>query len=242
MLAVNDLRVRIAGDDKEVLRGVSLDVKEGEVVAIMGPNGSGKSTLAYALMGHPKYEVVSGSALFDGDDLLSLAPDARARKGLFLSFQYPQSVAGVTLQEFLRAAYNSVHTPLSVPKFRRLLREKMALLQMKPEFATRYVNDGWSGGEKKRGEVLQLTILNPRLALLDETDSGLDIDAIKIVSEGINQARKANPQLAVVVITHYRRILDYIRPDRVLVLVDGVVKEVGGPELVDRLETHGYQD
>ncbi len=240
VLEVKDLHVKIADTEKEILKGVSFTINKGETVALMGPNGSGKSTLAYALMGHPRYEITSGSVVFRGKDLTELEADERAQLGLFLSFQYPSTVAGVTVQNYLRAAYNSIHEPLSVPKFRRLLKEKMEALSMDTSFADRYVNEGWSGGEKKRGEILALSILEPSLAVLDETDSGLDIDAIRIVSEGVNAAKSEREEMSTLIITHYKRILEYINPDRVIILLQGRVVQEGGPELVDKLEAEGY--
>lgn len=240
VLEVKDLRVKIADTDNEILKGVTFTIQEGETVALMGPNGSGKSTLAYALMGHPRYEITSGTATFKGKDISELEADERAQLGLFLSFQYPSTVAGVTVQNFLRAAHNSVKEPLSVPKFRRYLKDKMESLKMDASFADRYVNEGWSGGEKKRGEILALSVLEPSLAVLDETDSGLDIDAIRIVSEGVNAAKSEHPEMSVLIITHYKRILEYINPDRVIILLNGRVVQEGGPGLVDKLEAEGY--
>ena len=241
ILEVKNLCVNIAGEDTKILHDVSFTIKKGETVALMGPNGSGKSTLAYALMGHPKFAVVSGEVLLDGEDLLEMEPDERARAGLFLSFQYPSAVTGVKLADFLRAAYNAVTAEkLSVPKFRRLLKEHMQELRMDESFAERYVNDGWSGGEKKRGEILQLRVLEPKLAVLDETDSGLDIDAIRTVSQGVTSAQENNPDMSVIIITHYKRILEYIKPDRVVVLHKGRLVEEGGVELVHKLEEQGY--
>ncbi len=240
MFEIKNLCVSIKEDNKEIIKGLNLKIKDGEVVALMGPNGSGKSTLANALMGHPKYKT-SGQALIDDDNILLLSPDKRARKGLFLSFQYPHSIPGVTMSNFLRTAYNSTHEPpLTIAKFRRLLKDKMSVLGMDLSFTKRYVNKGWSGGEKKRGEILQLLILNPRIAVLDETDSGLDIDAIRIVSEGINKAKENNPSMSIILITHYKRILEYIKPDRVVVLVNGNIVESGNYELVEKLEQEGY--
>ena len=240
LLEIQDLHVSV--EDTEIIKGLSFEIQEGETVALMGPNGSGKSTLAYALMGHPKYAITQGTVTFRGKDLDDLEPDERAQLGFFLSFQYPSAVAGVKLSDFLRAAYNNTHPDdkLSLPKFRRKLREEMDALDMDMSFADRYVNDGWSGGEKKRGEILQLRVLKPRLAVLDETDSGLDIDAIRIVSDGVNGAQEDNPGMGVLIITHYKRILEYIQPDRVLILVDGRLVEEGGSELVDKLEDEGY--
>ncbi len=240
LLEIQDLHVNV--EDTEIIKGLNLTIREGETVALMGPNGSGKSTLAYALMGHPKYEITSGSVSFRGKDLLDLEPDERAQLGFFLSFQYPSAVPGVKVSDFLRAAYNNTHpeSKLSLPKFRKRLRDEMKVLDMDSSFADRYVNEGWSGGEKKRGEILQLRMLEPALAVLDETDSGLDIDAIRIVSKGVNQVREQHPKRSFLIITHYKRILEYIQPDRVLILVDGAIVEEGGSELVDKLEEEGY--
>ena len=241
-LEVNNVHVNHKESGKEIVKGVSLIVGKGEIVALMGPNGSGKSTLSYGLMGHPNYEITGGSAKLEGKELKELSPDERAKTGLFLSFQHPATVAGVTVQSFLRAAYNAMkETPLSVPKFRKLLKEKMEILKMDTSFADRYVNEGFSGGEKKRNEILQLSILQPKVAILDETDSGLDIDAIKIVASGVAAARKENPDMGILIITHYKRILEHIKPDRVLVMMSGRIVERGGPELADHLEEHGYE-
>lgn len=241
ILEVKDLTVKIADDDTEILKGLSFSIDTSETVALMGPNGSGKSTLAYALMGHPNYEVVSGQVLLDGEDILEMEPDERAQAGLFLSFQYPSAVPGVRFSDFLRAAYNATHDEkLSLPKFKRALKKHMQELGIDESFADRYVNDGWSGGEKKRGEILQMRMLEPRLAVLDETDSGLDIDAIRTVSQGIKDSQKSNPQMATIVITHYKRILEYLEPDRVLIIHDGRIVEEGTHDLVHKLEDEGY--
>lgn len=232
-------------EDKPILRGVNLTVKQGEVHALMGPNGSGKTTLANVLLGHPAYHVTSGQIIFEGEDLLDMSPDERSRAGLFLAFQYPVSIAGVTLANFLRQALNSrmkAKDPnskgISIPDFRRLLRAKMDTLQVDHSFAGRYLNEGFSGGEKKRAEILQMATLEPRIAILDETDSGLDIDALRIVSEGVNKLR--GPNLGVLVITHYQRILNYIQPQFVHVMMNGQIVESGGPELALHLEEQGY--
>jgi len=239
-LEIRDLRVSIEG--KEILKGLSLTVQGGEVHAIMGPNGSGKSTLAYTLMGHPRYVVDDGEILMDGEDLLEMEPDERARRGLFLAFQYPVEIPGVTVANFLRTAYNAVHggegKEISVLEFHKLLKEHMAALQIDEEFATRYLNEGFSGGEKKRHEILQMALLRPRIAIMDETDSGLDIDALKIVAEGVNRLR--SPELGVLVITHYQRILRYLRPDYVHIMMDGQIVRSGGWELAEELEEKGY--
>ena len=242
-LKIENLHVRI--EENEILKGLSLTVRQGEIHAIMGPNGTGKSTLAYSLMGHPKYEVTEGDAIFKGQNILDLAPDERSHLGLFLAFQYPVAVPGVTVANFLRTAINAhrkAKNPedkgISIPEFRKLLKERMDLLQMDHAFAGRYLNDGFSGGEKKRVEILQMATLKPEIAILDETDSGLDIDALRIVSEGVNALR--GPDFGAIVITHYQRILNYIKPDYVHVMLDGRIVESGGPELALTLEEQGY--
>ncbi len=242
-LAIKDLKAAVEG--KSILNGVDLAVEPGQVHALMGPNGSGKSTLANVLLGHPKYVVTGGSVRFAGRDVLKLSPDKRARLGMFLAFQYPQTIAGVTVSSFLRTAVNGIRQsrgeqPLTVIEFRRKLQEQSALLKVDERFTERALNDGFSGGEKKRAEILQLALLEPRLAILDETDSGLDIDALKVVSEGVNALRADNPKLAVLLITHYQRILGYVKPDVVHVMVAGRIAETGSPELVKKLEAKGY--
>ena len=237
ILQIKDLHVAVEG--KEILKGVNLEICQGQVHAIMGPNGAGKSTLANTLMGHPKYEVTSGEVLFQGQNVLALSPDERARLGFFLAFQYPMEIPGVSLADFLRRSYMAVRQQeVSVMQFFRILQQKMKLLQMPMAMAERYLNEGFSGGEKKRSEVLQMAILEPKIAIMDETDSGLDIDALKIVSEGVNTLR--GPNLGVLIITHYQRILRYIEPDRVSVLMDGRVVESGGRDLALKLEDLGY--
>ena len=236
-LVVRDLRVEVEG--KEILRGVDLDVPQGEVHALMGPNGSGKSTLAYTVMGHPKYVVTGGSVSFDGHDLLPLTADARARLGLFLCFQYPTAIPGVTTVNFLRAAMRSLGKELPAREFLNRLKNEMGELHIDESFRSRYINDGFSGGEKKRSEILQLAMLRPRLAILDETDSGLDVDALRTVAEGV--MRLTGPDMGVLVITHYPRILQYLRPDAVHVLNQGRVVTSGGRELADRIERDGYE-
>lgn len=242
-LVIRNLHVSIEG--KEILKGFNLTVNQGEVHAIMGPNGTGKSTLAYTLMGHPSYEVTEGEIIFQGRNILDLEADERSRLGLFLAFQYPVAIPGVTLANFLRTALNArrrAENPedkgMPVPEFRKVMKEKMAMLKMDPSFAGRYLNDGFSGGEKKRAEILQMAMLKPDIAILDETDSGLDIDALRIVSEGVNTLR--GPEVGVVVITHYQRILNYIKPDFVHVMMDGRIVESGGAELALHLEEQGY--
>jgi len=234
---IEDLHVSVEG--KEILRGVDLTVQKGEIHALMGPNGSGKSTLANTLMGHPKYQVTKGRALFEGQDILQMTPDERARKGLFLAFQYPVAIPGVSLGNFLRAATRAVIGPtLTAGAFRKELMSKMELLKMDPSFAARYVNDGLSGGEKKRAEVLQMAMLQPKIAVMDETDSGLDIDALRTVAESVNAIH--TPEMGVLVITHYQRLLNYIKPEFVHVLVNGQIVKSGGSELVEQLEAEGY--
>ncbi len=242
-LMIKDLHVNVEGN--EILKGLSLTVRQGEIHALMGPNGTGKSTLAYTLMGHPNYEVTGGEVLFKGQNILELAPDERAHLGLFLAFQYPVAIPGVTVANFLRTAINAHRKAadpedkgISIPEFRKLLKERMDLLQMEHSVAGRYLNDGFSGGEKKRAEILQMVTLQPEIAILDETDSGLDIDALRIVAEGVNAMRGA--AFGALVITHYQRILNYIQPDFVHVMLDGRVVESGGPELAHRLEADGY--
>jgi len=245
VLSIHNLHVAI--DGKEILKGVDLTIRQGEVHALMGPNGSGKSTLSNALMGHPNYKVTEGSVTLDGRDLLALEPDERAKAGLFLAFQYPTAIPGVTVANFLRHAVTNVRHPdrkegeelISMRDFRKELREQMDELSMDQEFARRYLNEGFSCGEKKRAEVLQLAMLRPAFAILDETDSGLDIDAVRVVSEGVNRFA-AKHTTGILVITHYQRILNYIKPEFVHILFGGRIVENGGPELVDVLETQGY--
>ena len=245
-LEIRDLRVAVEETQEVILRGVSLTISQGEVHALMGPNGSGKSTLANVLMGNPAYEVLSGSIHFDGEDLLEMEPDERSRAGLFLAFQYPVAIPGVTVANFLRHALSSrmkAEDPdskgIPVPQFIRLLRRKMTELNMDQGFAGRYLNEGFSGGEKKRAEILQLATLEPRVAVLDETDSGLDIDALRIVAEGVNRLR--GPELGVLVITHYQRILNYIQPDYVHIMMNGQIVESGDSQLALKLEESGYE-
>lgn len=243
-LKINDLHVKI--EDQQILNGINLEVPQGEVHAIMGPNGTGKSTLAYTLMGHPKYEIERGQITLDGHDLIGLAPEERSRLGLFLAFQYPVAIPGVTVANFLRTAMNAhrkAKNPddkgIPIPEFRKLLTEKMDFLKMDHAMAGRYLNDGFSGGEKKRVEILQMAMLQPTMAILDETDSGLDIDALRIVSEGIESLK--NDQLGILVITHYQRMLNYLKPDVVHVMVDGKILQSGGPDLALKLEEEGYE-
>ena len=241
MLEINSLQTRIG--DKEILRGLNLTVKAGEVHAIMGPNGAGKSSLAYTLAGRPGYDVTSGSVRFEGADLLALAPEERAQAGLFLGFQYPVEIPGVNNVYLLKAALNAARKHRGLPEvdafeFLTLVREKMRLMQMDEAFLSRGVNEGFSGGEKKRNEILQMLVLEPKLALLDETDSGLDIDALKVVANGVNSLR--SPDRAVVLVTHYQRLLDYIKPDVVHVLARGRIIKTDGPELALELEARGY--
>lgn len=243
MLSIKDLHISVEGT--EIVKGIDLTINPGEVHAIMGPNGSGKSTLVNALMGHPAYDITSGSVTFDGQDILQLEPHERANLGMFLAFQYPKEIAGVSLRSFLFAAYKAqmkarnpeinVSSPI---KFAKLLEEVMQEVHMDPKFSERFVNQGFSGGEKKKAEVLQMKILKPRLALLDETDSGLDVDALKIVSEGVNSLR--SPEFSALIVTHYARILEYIKPDHVHVMIDGKIVESGGEAFAKELEEGGY--
>lgn len=238
-LIIKDLHVSIEG--QKILNGVDLVVKKGEVCALMGPNGSGKSTLAYTLMGHPKYVVDKGEVWYKGQNILELRPDERAKLGVFLSFQYPQEIPGVSVSNFLRTALNAVKpNQISVPDFVKLLREKMKLLKIDDSFSRRYLNEGFSGGEKKRAEILQLAVLQPEMAILDETDSGLDIDSLKIVAEGVNTL--LGPNMGVLVITHYQRLLNYITPDKVHIMVKGRIVKSGGKELAHELEARGYDE
>jgi Fe-S cluster assembly ATP-binding protein len=238
MLKIENLRAEVE-EAGEIVKGLNLEVGKGEIHAIMGPNGSGKSTLANVLMGHPRYEATDGSVTFEGEDLLELEPDERAKLGIFLAFQYPSEVPGVSVANFLRSAVNSVREEeLSAMEMYRLLQEKMQFLQIDPQFAERYLNEGFSGGEKKRNEILQMLMLNPKLAIMDETDSGLDIDALQVVAKGVNALR--GPEFSAVIITHYSRILRYIEPDYVHVMLDGRLVTSGGKELADELEAKGY--
>ena len=241
MLDIRDLHANVG--DKEILRGISLSVGAGEIHAIMGPNGSGKSTLAQVLAGHPAYEVTSGTVTYDGDDLFAMAPEERAQKGLFLAFQYPVEIPGVSNAYFLRAAYNAIRKSKGLGEvdpieFLDYVDERLRLVDMDPDMLSRAVNTGFSGGEKKRNEILQMAVLEPRLAVLDETDSGLDIDALRVVSDGVNKLRR--PDNATIVVTHYQRLLNYIVPDFVHVLVNGRIVQSGGKELALELEAHGY--
>ena len=241
-LEIRGLTVTVDVEDgtKEILRGVDLTVKSGETHAIMGPNGSGKSTLAYSIAGHPKYTVTGGTVTLDGEDVLAMKVDERARAGLFLAMQYPVEVPGVTVSNFLRTAKTAIDG--EAPKLRHWVKDMkgaMEALRMDPTFAERNVNEGFSGGEKKRHEILQMELLKPKIAILDETDSGLDVDALRVVSEGVNRAKESS-EVGVLLITHYTRILRYIKPDFVHVFVDGKIVEEGGPELADRLEAEGY--
>jgi Fe-S cluster assembly ATP-binding protein len=238
MLKIEDLQVEI--DGQEIVKGLDLEVDKGEIHAIMGPNGSGKSTLANVLMGHPRYEVTGGSITFQGEDVFELEPDERAKLGMFLAFQYPSEVPGVSVANFLRTAVNSVREEeLSAMEMYRLIQDKMKIMQMDPRFAERYLNEGFSGGEKKRNEILQMLMLDPKLAIMDETDSGLDIDALQVVAKGVNELR--GPEFSAVIITHYQRILRYIEPDRVHVMLDGRLVTSGGKELALDLEDKGYE-
>jgi len=238
LFVIDGLHVSVEG--KEIVKGLDLTVRRGEIHAVMGPNASGKSTLAHALMGHPRYEVTQGRVLLKGEDILGLKPDERARRGLFLAFQYPTAIPGVSMVNFLRSALKAVRgTDVPVREFRAMLHETMDLLKMDEDFARRYINDGFSGGEMKRAEVLQMGILQPEMSILDETDSGLDIDALRTVAEGINAL--TNDQRGILVITHYQRILNYVQPHHVHVLFDGRIIKSGGRELAQQLEAEGYE-
>lgn len=245
ILNVAGLRARVADEDLEILKGVDLTIKPGEIHAIMGPNGSGKSTLAKVIAGHPAYEPTGGSVSFGGEDLLDMEPDERARAGVFMAFQYPVEIPGVSIANFLRTALQTrleEDEELDLFDFQELLIDRMELLAMDPSFAQRPVNDGFSGGEKKRNEILQMAVLKPALAVMDETDSGLDIDALKIVANGVNTLRRENPGKSVLLITHYQRILNHVTPDVVHVMVDGRIVESGGPEVALELEARGYEE
>jgi Fe-S cluster assembly ATP-binding protein len=251
MFEIENLHVNI--EDKEILKGVDLTVNAGEIHALMGPNGSGKSTLAYVVAGHPSYEVTEGSIRYFGEDIFELSPDERARKGIFLAFQYPTVIPGVSMANFLRMAVTNVRgaraeeiaanggsaQKFTPREFRRLMKEKMSLLKMDDAFATRYLNEGFSGGEKKRAEILQMALLEPRLAIMDETDSGLDIDALRVVSDGVNGLMR--PDMGIVLITHYQRLLNFIKPHFVHIMMDGRIVQEGGPELALELEEKGYE-
>ncbi|EWC91241.1 Fe-S cluster assembly ATPase SufC [Porphyromonas catoniae] len=241
MLQIRNLHAAIA--DKEILKGINLEVKKGEIHAIMGPNGSGKSTLSSVLVGNPNYEVTEGEVLFEGQDLLELEPEERAHLGLFMSFQYPVEIPGVSMVNFMRAALNEKRKaqgldPIPAAEFLKLMKQKRELVELDNKLASRSVNEGFSGGEKKRNEIFQMAMLEPKLAILDETDSGLDIDALRIVAKGVNELR--SPENATIVITHYQRLLDYIHPDYVHVLYKGRIVRSGGPELALELEQKGY--
>ncbi|KPL80312.1 MULTISPECIES: Fe-S cluster assembly ATPase SufC [Herpetosiphon] len=251
-MSANNLVIRnlhVAVDGKEILKGINLTIEEGKIHAIMGPNGSGKSTLAYTLAGHPRYEVTEGEVWYKGQDVLDLEPNDRSKLGLFLAFQYPVAVAGVTVANFLRAALNAHRaqegvdpksTAIPMAEYRKVIKSRMDMLEMAPDFARRYLNEGFSGGEKKRLEILQMAMLQPSISIMDETDSGLDIDALKIVAEGVNKVKAEKPELGVLVITHYQRLLNYIKPDYVHVLMNGQIVREGGPEMALELEEKGY--
>jgi Fe-S cluster assembly ATP-binding protein len=244
ILRVERLEAKVAEEDLPILTGVDLTIQAGEIHAIMGPNGSGKSTLAKVVAGHPGYDATGGTVSFQGEDLLELDPDERSQAGVFLAFQYPVEISGVSIANFLRTAVQA-HMPegeeLDIFDFSDMLTDRMALLEMDPVFAERHVNDGFSGGEKKRNEILQMAMLKPKLAVMDETDSGLDIDALKIVANGVNKLVEEDPEMSVLLITHYQRLLDYIKPDFVHVMVDGRIVQSGGPEVALELEAEGYK-
>jgi len=238
LLKIENLKTKI--EDKEILKGLNLEIGKGEVHAIMGPNGAGKSTLANTLMGHPKYEIVEGEISFEGEIINELKANERAKRGLFLSFQYPEEIPGVTVENFLRTAKIAVTgKPLKVMAFKKSLKEKMELLEMKEEYAQRYLNLGFSGGEKKKNEILQMAILEPKLSILDETDSGLDVDAIRIVAQGVNSLK--NSENSILIITHHNKILDYLKPDYIHILVDGKIVKTGDFSLAKEIEANGYE-
>ncbi|MFA5797174.1 MAG: Fe-S cluster assembly ATPase SufC [Candidatus Woesearchaeota archaeon] len=240
-LTLKNIHVTIEG--KEIIRGVTFDAHRGEIIAIMGPNGSGKSSLANGIMGHPSY-TVTGEALLEGEDILALPADKRSKKGLFLSFQYPVEISGVSVANFLRTAMNAHRGDdhkIKIMEFNKLLHEQMELLHIPKEFATRYLNEGFSGGEKKKMEILQMAMLKPKVAILDETDSGLDIDALQKVCESINILKEKNPDMTLIIITHYQRMLNYVHPDRLLILINGTIVAEGGNELISEIEKDGYK-
>jgi Fe-S cluster assembly ATP-binding protein len=245
ILKIENLHAKVAEEDQPILRGVDLELNRGEIHAIMGPNGSGKSTLAKILAGHPGYEATDGRAVYQGEDILEMEPDERAKAGIFLAFQYPVEIPGVSIANFLRTALQArldEGEELDLFDFQDLLMERMELLDVDPSFAERPVNDGFSGGEKKRNEILQMACLKPALALMDETDSGLDIDALKVVANGVNKLKEENPDMTILLITHYQRLLNYIKPDHVHVMVEGRIVQSGGPDVALRLEEEGYKD
>ena len=244
ILKIEDLEAKVASEDLDILNGLNLDIGSGEIHAIMGPNGSGKSTLAKVLAGHPGYEATAGRVLFRGEDLLELDADERSRLGIFLAFQYPVEIPGVSIANFLRTALQahlSDEEELDIFEVSDMLTERMSMLEMDISFAERHVNDGFSGGEKKRNEILQMAVLKPSLAVMDETDSGLDIDALKIVANGVNKLTEEDPGMSILLITHYQRLLNYIRPNFVHVMVDGKIVRSGGPEIALELEKDGYK-
>ena len=242
LFEIDHLHVRVAGTEQSILNGLDLTLGAGEVHALMGPNGSGKSTLASTLLASPEYEVTHGRLVFRGDDITDWPTDVRGKAGIFLAFQYPQTIAGVSVLNFLRQALSARKgIDLSVLELRLAIMEWMERLEMDPSFLDRYLNEGFSGGEKKRNEILQMAILEPELAILDETDSGLDIDALKVVAKGVQEVRRDRPELGVLCITHYQRLLEYLQPDRVHILIDGRIVDSGGMELAERLEAHGYE-
>jgi Fe-S cluster assembly ATP-binding protein len=244
VLKITKLHARVADSDVTILKGLDLEIGKGEIHAVMGPNGSGKSTLAKVLMGHPGYEVTEGEVTYKGQNVLELEPDERAQAGMFLAFQYPVEIPGVSIANFLRTALQArlEDEDLDLFEFQDLLIDRMKLLDMDPVFAERPVNDGFSGGEKKRNEILQMAVLRPTLAIMDETDSGLDIDALRIVASGVNTLLEESPEMSVLLITHYQRLLNYIEPDRVHVMVDGRIVRSGGPDVALQLEEEGYAD
>lgn len=238
ILEIKDLHVSV--EEKEILKGLSMSIKQGEKIAIMGPNGSGKSTLASTIMGHPGYKVTKGSIHYKGENITEMPPEERARKGIFLSFQYPQEIPGVTMTNLLRQALKSKGVAVKIADYKKILKEAAKMLKLDDSFLSRNINEGFSGGEKKRSEIFQMAVLKPAMAMLDETDSGLDIDALRIVADGVNTLKKTMPSMTFIIITHYQRLLNYIVPDKVFILENGKIKHSGGPELAQKLEEQGY--
>lgn len=239
ILEIKELRAEIEG--KEILKGVNLTINEGETIAIMGPNGSGKSTLANTLMGHPGYKITKGTIIYKGENITTMTPDERARKGIFLSFQYPQEITGVSMTNFLRQALKSKGDTRTLTQYKKYIKEQATLLKLDQKFFERNVNEGFSGGEKKKAEIFQLAVLNPEISILDETDSGLDIDALKTVANGVNTIKQKKPTKTFIIITHYQRLLDHIKPDKVYILENGAITRSGGAEIAQHLEKHGYE-
>lgn len=238
MLEIENLSVEI--ESKKIIENLSLKIPEGKIISLMGKNGSGKSTLANVIVGNPKYKIISGEIFLNKKNITNFSPNEKAKLGIFMSFQMPQEIQGVTIFDFLRTAYNSTHKKLSLLHFQKLIKEKCKILDIPEDFPERYLNQGFSGGEKKKSEMLQLLVLNPKLIILDETDSGLDIDALKIISKAINQFKKLNPKATIIIISHYKRIFDYIKPNKVFIVSDGKIVYEGNPGIIDKIEERGY--